>query len=437
MADKNFFDRLKDKMAELRPSEKHRDDDWASLGERLNAALPQQPRERRRAIVLPLLLLAALLSSNAAWWQSSRSDRAALARLEAGAANLQAAVEAASGIALQVLVRTDTVWRTVYVSTAEGSRTVSDGSEPNLTTFKNLSNFRVVLPQLPENLVPKESGSGSSVHDTAAQLAPIFGKNSIAYNAPQATTHRADLLILKKNKLALLELPERKILLSQNLIPTTFKKEKPPEPFGQNLLHALRPKYFKLGGNIGWLNANSSGLMHEGGFSYGLQGQIGLSRHWCLTAAYSAGQLHYKAHDPAAILAVPVLPPLHHGFHMTTLDVTGQKTRQFDLGLRYTFLQPGKPRPYLGLGWGGLTVLPYNLEFEIQDAHIGTIQKGVFSVSHQTQLRNILRFGAGLEIPLAPRFDLILEGFYLRQWKKPSTIAPDLMGVQSGVRWLF
>jgi len=40
-------------------------------------------------------------------------------------------------------------------------------------------------------------------------------------------------------------------------------------------------------------------------------------------------------------------------------------------------------------------------------------------------------------MPLSPRFDLSLEGFYQRQWKKPSGIAPDLLGIQAGINWLF
>lgn len=177
--------------------------------------------------------------------------------------------------------------------------------------------------------------------------------------------------------------------------------------------------------------------MHEGGFSYGAAGLIGLSRHWGLTVQYNAGQLHYKAHDPAAILGAPALPPPDYGHRFIEMDVTGQKTRQFDLGLRYTFSQPGKPRPFLGLGWSGMTVLPYEVEYETQHEPTGTIQKSVFSVNERTRFRNMVRLGMGLEIPLSSRFDLALEGFYLRQWKKPSGIAPDLMCIRGGVNWLF
>ncbi len=48
MADKIFFDLLKEKMAELRPEGQHRKQDWAALGAQLDIALPpQKPKQRQ------------------------------------------------------------------------------------------------------------------------------------------------------------------------------------------------------------------------------------------------------------------------------------------------------------------------------------------------------------------------------------------------------
>ncbi len=438
MAEKNFFDLLKEKMAALRPTEKHRDDDWAALGGRLNVALPEQPHKRQRVLVLPLLLFAALLSSNAVWWQTHQHDRAILHRLEAQVVGLQTSVEALE--AARPVVRTDTVWRTVYVREV-GFRTMTrqideceaqkQKQKANLgaTTIPGLLNT-----ETPTNRDLERQGTDSSATVSAEKFAEQI---NIVLNTLDSAARMADLPFLETPGLALLEVSNPTISPIKNLIIQPVKEEKPTEPFGQNLLDALRPKYFKVGANIGWLYARSSGLMHEGGFSYGVEGLIGLSRHWSLTAAYNAGQLHYKAHDPAAILGTPALPPPDYGHHLTEMDVTGQKIRQFDLGLRYSFSQPGKLRPFVGLGWGGLTVLPYTVEYETQHEPTGTIQKSVFSVNERTRFRNMIRFGVGLEISLSSRFDLTLEGFYLRKWKKPSRVAPDLMGIRGGVNWLF
>lgn len=455
MADKHFFDLLKDKTAELRPSEIHRSDDWAAMGERLNVALPQKPRKRQRTIILPLLLLSALLLSNAAWWQSSRSDQGDMTRLEVQVADLQAsfaALGATRGM-VQSKVLHDTLWRTVYV------RQVPSGLE---SRFKNTTQPRVVSEaRYTADLAPtglrRNPGltmnglnlgsvnavvqpSSRSQKDSSEIVVADSGHKRADYRSStlDSTTQLADFSVLKIPRIALLEIPERAIRLPQIPIIIPLKQETITEPFGRSLLETLRPKFFKLGGNIGWLYASSSGLMHEGGFSYNLHGEMGLTRHWSVTASFGMGRLHYKAHTPEAILGTPDFPMLPNmDQHFAELDVTGQKNRQFDAGLRYTFAQPGKPRPYLGLGWGGQTLLPFTVAYEIQHEPTGVIQKEVFEVITRTQLRNMISLSAGLDIPLAPRFDLTIEGFYQRQWKKPSSIAPDLTGVRAGLVWLF
>ncbi|HRI62527.1 MAG TPA: outer membrane beta-barrel protein [Saprospiraceae bacterium] len=430
MAEKNFFDLLKEKMAALRPTEKHRDDDWAALGDRLNLALPEQPRKWRRVLALPLLLLTALLSSNAVWWQTHRQDRAILQRLEARVTGLQSSVEVLK--ADTPVVRTDTVWRTVHVREIGNMGFMPSGSQHFTTQQVQLTQNE--LHPVMNAVLPLSKTEWDS---SATVTTGIATHTKSKLPALDSAARMADSSLLETRELALLKLSNPTISPIVNSVAQPMEEDKPIKPVGQKMLDALRPKYFKVGASFGWLYAKSPGLMHEGGFSYGAEGIIGLSRHWSLTAEYNAGQVHYKAHDPAAILGAPALPPPDYGHHLTEMDVTGQKVRQFDLGLRYTFSKPGKPRPFLGLGWGGLTVLPYEVEYETQHEPTGTIQKDTFMVSERTHFQNILRFGAGLEIPLSPRFDLTLEGFYLRQWEKPSSIAPDLMGIRGGVNWLF
>ncbi|MFN0175473.1 MAG: hypothetical protein ACKVU0_12545 [Saprospiraceae bacterium] len=440
MADKNFFDLLRDKMAALRPSEKHRDDDWVALGERLNAALPPQPQGKRQAIVLPLLLVAALLASNAMWFQSSRSDQASLTRLEAQIGDLKASIAALGTApdALQPKVLHDTLWRTVYVRSNEmGSKQSVRNEKSGIANTKASQDLSLHTSGVPIFLPIRDSQFESKSPTYSEKVSNPIIDEKLSHAIPDSILGVSDLPPLEILEIALIDIPKPEIHLPKSLLILTQQEEKLTERFSKKLTEALRPKFFKLGGNIGLIYPNSTGVMHEGGFSYGLQGQVGLSRHWSLTAAFNAQKFHYKAHDPAAILGAPELPTPGHGQHILEIDVTGQRIQQFDFGLRYTLSKPGKLRPFIGLGWGGLSLMPYDLEYEIQEEIHGTIQKAVFSISERTRLRNILRFGTGLQIPLSPRFDLTLEGFYIRQWKKPSGIAPDFFGVQGGVQWLF
>ncbi len=426
MADNHFFDLLKNKMAEMRPSDTHREADWASLGERLNAALPHQPRQRR-TIVLPLLLLTAMLLSNAAWWQSSLGDRTAIATLEAQVASFQISVAVIPPASLPPTIH-DTLWRAIYVQTpaikmaqttpiAQTEMAISGASQVN----DPIRNDVLVNEKITET----GHAANSILH--AEQYKAVLDSTLV----DAVSTHQ------EHNDSALLKRPNLVLSTPDSVNTTLPESKKPTKTFATKFSDALRPKFFKAGANIGWLYANSAGLMHQGGFSYNLHGQIGFSRHWSMTADIGMGSMHYKAHEPGAILGAPALPSPHPGSHLTEMDITGQKFRQFGLGSRYSFAQPGELRPYLGLGWSGLTVLPYTVEYEITDEHTGIIKKDLFEVTAPTRLRNIFALNGGVEIPLSPRFDLTLEGFYQRPWKKPSGIAPDLTGIRAGANWLF
>lgn len=435
-------------MAALRPSARHREDDWTALTARLNEALPQQPQDRRRAWLPLLLLLLALLSSNALWWNESLENRTAMRRVEVQLAGLQTSVSSLR--AVSPTVRTDTVWRTVYIQM------------PNRLQFEAplpVQRSEVVANNNPS--INRENGSdanktltGSVSNDYPAQLKYVkIGPDQKDSGLTYATARQPELSGLgqgttaRVSPLRMLEMPELVFLKTSAqrapfnpdvaLIPE-LKPYKPTRPFGSLLLNALKPKYVKVGVMGGWLHPLSTALKHQVGFEVGAQGAIGFSRHWSLILEYTYGQLHYESSKPSAILGSPELPGLpsseHHYAH---LDVKRQPMRQFGLGLRCTFSEWGKTRPYIGLNWGTQTILPYTVEYEVQHEPSGTIQPNILTVDKTTRLRNTIRFGVGLEVPLSRRFDLTVEGFYLHQWQKKNKDTLNPMGLRVGVNWAF
>ncbi|MBC7777018.1 MAG: hypothetical protein H7246_16420 [Phycisphaerae bacterium] len=422
MAEKNIFSLLKDKMTALRPSEQHRDQDWDSLSERLGAVLPQQPKNRRRGLVLPLLLAVALLTTNAAWFQSSLKDQARLAHLETQTTLLQKHLSDLnrSVVPSKITHQRDTVWRTVYVAQRQA---------PN-----RLDVFRSSISEKTEY----RPESKSTEHESVSDLVNLITNesNNLLRQADPSLPVPAE---LSKDTVSTIEnQAHTPIKTPEYLSPTLLEDKKPTKPFAQKLGNALRPKFFKIGIQAGWLHASSKGLMHQGGNSIGAQAEIGLSRHWAMNVAHTTGHFHYKAHEMEAILGAPILPmPPSNEHHYAEMDVTGQKSHQWDLGIRYTFSQPGKPRPFIGIGWAIQTLKPFSVEYEIQHLPTGVIEKGVYQISTKTRLRNYLFLSTGLDIPMSQRLSLTLEGFYQRQWKKPYTAAPDLVGLRAGAHWLF
>lgn len=419
MAEKNFFTILKDKVNTLRPSEQHREQDWDKLAARLDSVMPPTS-PKRRGLVLPLLLAVALLSSNAAWWQSNQKNHARLVQLEDQTSSLQKQLTLLeqSVHLTKTIHHRDTLWRTVYVTRNPFQALAETEQHPKKVTNASSVQHNTLVNKYLENLSKPQ-----------------------AINPGQSDSEKTNISNTPSN------LPENDGILAEGQAPadTTStlafgaREEKlPTKPFADKIKQALQPKFFKVGLQTSWLHAASKGLMHQGGYALGLQAQLGLSRHWALNAAGSLAQFHYKAHDPAAILGSPDLPMLPSGdHHYASVDVTGQKIIQWDLGLRYTFRNPGKPRPYLGIGWSTQTLLPFQMEYEIQHEPSGMIEQAVFQVDSIKRLRNYVGLNLGLELPLSNTFSLALEGFYQRQLKKPSPTTPDLTGLRGAVHWMF
>lgn len=457
MAEKNFFDLLKEKMAALRPSTRHREADWAALTARLNEALPrQQSRDRRRAWAPLLLLLLALISSNALWWRENRENQIAMQRVERQLAGLQTSF--ASFKPAPPVIRTDTVWkwRTVYVQAPNRrSFAASLPTQPDEASVNNVipidqnkeRDAKNTLDRSVSNDYPaqqKHTGINTDTDRNTPNLLHETARKPRFSDLGQDTTTRTARAI----PIQALELPELVFLKTSGqrasffnpddiLIPD-LKPHKPIRPFGPLLLNALKPKFVKVGAVAGWLHPLSPALMHQVGFEIGARGVIGFSRHWSLILEYTYGQLHYEASKPTAILGSPEFPALPSPDHYYAhLDLKRQPLRQFGLGLRYTFSEWGKTRPYIGLNWGNQAVLPYTVEYEVQHEPSGVIQPASLIVDKTTRLRNVLRLGAGLEVPLSRRFDLTIEGFYTRHWNKKNKATLDPMGLRLGANWAF
>jgi len=448
MTEKKFFDLLKEKMDGLRPPVKHRSGDWAALHSRLDQVMPQAPDKPRRPFALPLFFGAALLFSNAAWVQSYLTGQSKIMQLEAKLSGLQNAALLPGNAPLEV--RIDTIWKTVYLPISDlgnqdlwRNETTNSALvfQPRLSSRNNLADIPALAFSSTEALQREATSENISLPaaEPSVLTATMFSAEAaenlgILGDLAAKTTAIPS---IKTLQLSVIEQEKQKEIPPVNLLSETSKKKK-AGTFEKDLTQALRPKFFSIGANVAWLDLLSPQLMHKGGFAYGLSGQIGFSPHWSLTLSYKLGQLHYKAHNPESILGKPVLPePSSPDHHYLEFDLTGQKIRQFDVGFQYSFTQIGKLKPFIGMGWGGIIVQPFVMEYELQHEPTDVIEKGFFEVTQPTLLNNIIRMGAGIEVPLSGALNLKLEGFYLRQWDKKNGNDPDLMRIGIGLNWLI
>lgn len=443
MAEKDFFDLFKEKMATLRPSARHRDADWALLATRLDHTLPRQPYNLSRIWLPILLLLLLLLSSNAFWWRQSRIHDVAMHRLEVQLAGLHTSISVLKSS--DPIVRIDTAWRTVYIDipgVEQFARPLPEEITPNKlrsirqqnsiekkilsstpTTDTNSKRVETTNEILAESnrTVPSEIVSQPGSFD--------FGKDSMANIIKLLPLETYSRTSLKSTRRQPQYTPKRVI---------TAEMESNPRPFGGTLLNSLKPKYFRIGVVAGWLHPVSPVLMHQSGFETGIQGSVEFPRHWSVVLEYMYGELHYQSTEPAAILGSPGIPELSSpDERFNHLNLKRQSFRQFGLGARYSFFQPGKIRPFIGINWSNQTLMPYTVEYEIKHEPSNAVRQGLVVVEETSHLKNVLRFSAGLGIPVSRRFDLTIEGFYMRQCIKRNNEILDMMGIRGGINWVF
>lgn len=385
-------------------------------------------------MVLPLLLLAALLSTNALWWHSDQENQRTLRSLETRLDSFQSTLVVMTSPAPKIIVTHDTIWKVVYVQAQKDA-----DAAPN--QFAKTPDKNPVAEGFTSKINSNQTQSNPPALNIDSNLneSPIAANN--ANETGPANTISSEVLskIANFEPLELPNIPPLAIPLRQIQIPALPTPVLPVSeartiPITKKVAHALHPKFYKAGISAGWLNAASKHLMHEGGISYNLHAEIGFSRHWSLIADFGIGKMHYKAHNPEAMVGSPELPmPPSTGHHYSEMDVTGQRIRQYGIGLRHTFSQLGKSHPFLGISWGGQNIRPFSIQYEIQHEPSGTIEKAVYDVSTTTPLNNLFGINAGFEISLSSRINFIMQGFYQRQWKKNNPAAPDFRGVRAGI----
>ncbi|MEZ4940635.1 MAG: hypothetical protein R3D58_07195 [Saprospiraceae bacterium] len=447
MTENNFYNVLKEKLAAFRPSLRHYEEDWLSLSDRLDLALPQVFRDRRQ-VVLPLLLMfVALLLSNLLWWKESRENRIAIQSLSMQLSGLQTSITSLNNPAPVTLK--DTVWQTVYLKATDqkpfdkrttGQRIVDSGRNSLLKwepgVGNNLLNRSTTEPNAFEQ---QQTGRDIDADKNESIIQDRVADNVEYSNA--GLGHVAGTMYhlspLDIPIIPFLKTSTKRAEFTPDMVLTLAPKRN-PRPLGPLLLKALKPEYIKAGLVTAWLYPVSPDLIHQSGFLIGVQSGIGFRRHWSLTLEYTYSQLHYESSDPAAILGAPDYPVvLSPDEHFTHLDLRRQAIRQFGIGLRYSFSQLGKIRPYAGLNWGNQTLMPYSVAYEVELEPSNTLEQGTFAVDKTTRLQNIMRIGTGLEVPVSRHMDFTVEAFYAHQWSKKNRGAPGMTGIRAGMNWMF
>ena len=167
------------------------------------------------------------------------------------------------------------------------------------------------------------------------------------------------------------------------------------DALGQRL-DVLRPKDYSLGISAGLLFPFGDGLSHPSGFKWGLTGALFFSPNISLWADAHYAQISYNVDKMSDAIGVPIVPPPSSQFNFNRAIIK-QPTIQYMAGIRYRFDSPKRWQPYIGLGFGAVTLLPYEVAYEFKNSPLGTVWDVDLKVKRQGTQWGFLLFDAGFE----------------------------------------
>jgi hypothetical protein len=429
MTEGNLFERLQNKLSALHPSEEHRVDDWAALEAQLDKVLPQE-KKRRRPFIIPLFLLTTLLLSNGIWWWKHNKSSIYTQKIENQVNTLQKAFD--SVVNKPVITRTDTVWRTIYIE------------KKTAHTLENISNFNKntnnYTGNIPFSMTEKMylTNSVSTVIGTE-QRTVVFSKGV----ETGISTTKMDSNLVKKtrqNVFSTPKLPTEQHLLAIEKTPIISPLEiKPITIIEKHKSSIFKIPTLKLGLKADYLNPRSTGLTAQNGIGIGIQGAIGFTKHLSIIGAMGMARFNYTATNKDAILGSPEeLPALANQPNTSIqMHMKNQGCMHYDLSLRYTFNPIAQVKPFIGIGFGGMVLSPYQMDLEVRNIQTMMVQQSNFQVTPKMQQQQMIHLSSGFDIPISRRLSFSFEGYYMRQWKKTVALSPDFIGIRTGVHYGF
>jgi hypothetical protein len=198
----------------------------------------------------------------------------------------------------------------------------------------------------------------------------------------------------------------------------------------------MRPKGFRLGLTAGWAYPFSEDLKSQGGFSTGLEAAVEFSpniRMWA-SAAYS--NVHFVADRMGDDIGIPVVVPPSDDFIFVEAE-TPQPSLEYGVGMQYVFNTSRKWKPFLGVGYGAVSILPYEVVYDFENQSLGVEWSLEKNVNRSEFLTNLLLLRAGFEYEISKNWHWQLRASYRAHFENTGFQSPDMLGIQGGLMRRF
>lgn len=405
----NFWKQFKDNLEE-RPEPAFDPKDWKAMEKKLDQQ-PSKPALAGWIRWIPAAILALLLLGNI--YQFSRIQQA-LKQLEFSP---QKSVQFDTIIQTKVVYITDTIYQS-----RNATNPLPHSKYAALANNFNPLNFQ--FSKTPISLLPTQNQTS---HRLGQSFSLPIVPSTEPTNLPGQSIHNV-LAELPTWTSELLELKGLKL-------PEPLPVQEPTLSFRQKL-HSLKPQKFHLGLNLGTIYPLSSDFNAEFGFSTGIEGVIPFGKRLQLWINGSFNLFSFESKQIDASLGIPPVEPPSPDFFFTEA-VASKAFLQYSAGFRYLIPTKRKLMPFIGLGYGAVSLLPYEVEYEFINPTLQVDWKVDQTVNQDTPISRFAIFQAGVERSLSKYWNWQILVQYQTTGQAQNALSPNLLSIQSGIQYKF
>jgi hypothetical protein len=413
----NFLKQFRDNL-ESRPEPAFAENDWLALSQKL------QPRKEKRPLsmillwsLLPLFLVS--LGANGFLYRQMHNAERKLALLNSRTDTVfqkSIVLETDTIYKYRTIFERDTIYRTqILKETAIAHTPTFFENNPNSTDSDNANTS--------SNTIAKTRFNANDLKLDSTVLKNNNTDNVLVLN---------DLEKIKTLKPSFLKLNKK---WDEPEVGTFPIIQNPPKTLRQKL-EAMRPKSYSLGASAGLVYPYGNGLSQPSGFALGGNGEMYFSPNVSAWASVHYLKSVYNVDKMGDAIGVPIMPPPNNllSFNLATIK---QPTIQYLVGFGYHFNSKKEWKPYLGLGFGAATLLPYEVGYEFKNSTLGTVWDIDQTVKKRGTQWGFMQLDAGIEKRFSQQYRWQLGAQYRINLKTNDLQKHKVFGVKTGILFDF
>jgi len=204
----------------------------------------------------------------------------------------------------------------------------------------------------------------------------------------------------------------------------------------QQQLYLMRPKDFQLAAKSGPAFPFSKGLERRSGYLLGIEASTGFSPNLRLWGEATWFNIRFLSRRMDENLGVPVIDAPTDDFTFLQAE-TRQPMIQYALGMQYIFRAKKHLRPSLGIGYGAVSVLPYDISYEFVDHTLGTEWNIDVPINHAALVKDFFLARASIEGKLNKRLSWQIGTAYRSILNERGFATPQIFELHGGLKFGF